>query len=52
MNFNVMAMDLRTNLQFILLGVALPAASVVATLLLYRRLTRRLGVGNLRQPPS
>lgn len=52
MNFSVMTMDLRTNLQFILLGVVLPAASVVVTLLLYRRLTRRLEVGNLRQPPS
>jgi Mg2+ and Co2+ transporter CorA len=52
MNFNVLTMDLRTNLIFILLGVALPAVSVVVTLLLYRRLTRRLGVGNLRQPPS
>lgn len=53
MNFDVMTMDLRTNLQFILLGVALPVVSVVAALLLLlRRLTRRLGVGKLRQPPS
>jgi Mg2+ and Co2+ transporter CorA len=52
MNFSVMTDDLRTNLQFILLGVLLPVASVVATIVLYRRLTRRLGVGNLRRPPT
>jgi magnesium transporter len=52
MNFNVLTMDLRTNLIFILLGVVLPALSVVVTMLLYRRLNRRLGVGKLRQPSS
>jgi Mg2+ and Co2+ transporter CorA len=52
MNFNVLTMDLRTNLQFILLGVLLPVLSVVTSILVLRRLIRRLGVGIPRHPQA
>ena len=44
MNFGVIVNDLESNWVFILLGVLVPVASVLVSLLLYRRLLRRFGV--------
>lgn len=50
MNFGVIVNDLNATWAFVVLGLLLPAASVAITLLLYRRLLRRFGVGKLGHP--
>ena len=50
MDFGVLVNDLKSTWAFVVLGLLLPAASVAITLLLYRRLLRRFGVGNLTHP--
>ena len=48
MNFRILTSDVQTTLwQFILLGLLLPAASAALSLLLIRRLERRLGAGHM-----
>jgi protein-S-isoprenylcysteine O-methyltransferase Ste14 len=49
MNFGAITNNLQTNWSFIVLGLLLPSASVVASFLLYRRLARRFRVGTLAQ---
>ena len=44
MNFGVITRDLNTAWSYVLLGIALPAASVVVTLALLRRLMARMGL--------
>ena len=44
MNFDVLTMDLNTVGWFVGLGVLLPAASLVVTLVLFRNLIARMGV--------
>jgi magnesium transporter len=44
MNFGVITQDLNTIWSFVLLGIALPAATVVATLSVLRRLIARMGL--------
>jgi Mg2+ and Co2+ transporter CorA len=50
MDFGVLVKDLNSTWTFVVLGLLLPATSVAITLLLYRRLLRRFGVGNLTHP--
>ena len=50
MDFGVLVKDLNSTWAFVVLGLLLPAACVAITLLLYRRLLRRFGVGNLTHP--
>lgn len=50
MSFGVLVNNLNSTWAFVVLGLLLPAASVTVTLLLYRRLLRRFGVGKLTQP--
>ncbi|BCJ47607.1 hypothetical protein GCM10010168_19650 [Actinoplanes ianthinogenes] len=53
MNFRILTNDLQTSFwQFVLLALVLPATSVALSLLLIRRLERRLGIRRLRKPPS
>jgi magnesium transporter len=52
MNFGVIVNDLNATWVFVVLGLLLPAASVAITLLLWRRLLRRFGVGKLAEPGS
>jgi Mg2+ and Co2+ transporter CorA len=49
-DFGVLVKNLNSTWAFVLGGLLLPAASVAITLLLYRRLLRRLGVGKLTHP--
>jgi hypothetical protein len=44
MNFGVITRDLNTIWSFVLLGIGLPAATVVATLSLLRKLIARMGL--------
>jgi len=44
MNFGVITKDLNSIWSFVLLGIAFPAATVVATLSVLRRLIARMGV--------
>ena len=50
MDFGVLVNDLKSTWAFVVLGLLLPAASIAITLLRYRRLLRRFGVGNLTHP--
>ena len=52
MDFGVLVNHLNSTWAFVVAGLLLPAASVAITLLLYRRLLRRFGVGNLTRPGS
>jgi magnesium transporter len=53
MNFRILTTDVQTTLwQFILLGLLLPIVSVALSLLLIRRLERRLGIRHIAEPPS
>ena len=53
MNFSILTADVQTALwQFILLGLMLPIVSVALSLLLIRRLERRLGIRHMAEPPS
>jgi magnesium transporter len=53
MNFRILTADVQTTTwQFILLGLLLPIASVAVSLLLIRRLERRLGIFHMGEPPS
>jgi Mg2+ and Co2+ transporter CorA len=53
MNFRVLTADVQNTLwQFILLGVLLLLASAALSLLLIRRLERRLGILHMDEPPS
>jgi magnesium transporter len=53
MNFRILTADVQTTTwQFILLGLLLPIASVAVSLLLIRRLERRLGILHMGEPPS
>jgi Mg2+ and Co2+ transporter CorA len=49
MNFGAISNNLQTNWTFVVLGLLLPAASVVVSYLLYRRLARRFRVGTIPQ---
>lgn len=50
MNFRVLTADLETKFwQFLVLGVVLPLASAALSVLLIRRLERRLGSGRLSE---
>ena len=52
MNFRVLTADVQTALwQFILLAVLLPIASGAVSVLLIRRLERRLGISHMGEPP-
>ena len=44
MNFGVITRDLNTIWSFVLLGIAFPAATVVATLSFLRKLIARMGL--------
>jgi hypothetical protein len=44
MNFGVIVNDLNGTRAFVLLGLLLPAAAVVVSMLLFRRLLRRFKV--------
>ena len=50
MDFGVLVKGLNSTWAFVVLGLLLPAATVAVTLLLYRRLLRRFGVGKLTHP--
>jgi Mg2+ and Co2+ transporter CorA len=50
MDFGVLVKGLNSTWAFVVLGLLLPAAIVAITLLLYRRLLRRFGVGKLTHP--
>ena len=51
MNFRILTTDLETAIwQFILLALLLPLASVALSLLLTRRLERRLGIRHIDEP--
>ena len=53
MNFRILTGDVETALwQFILLALLLPLASVALSLLLIRRLERRLGIRRMEEPSS
>ena len=53
MNFRILTADVQTALwQFILLALLLPLASVALSLLLIRRLERRLGIRHMEEPTS
>jgi Mg2+ and Co2+ transporter CorA len=53
MNFRILTADAQNTLwQFILLGLLLPIGSAALSLLLIRRLERRLGIGHMEEPPS
>ena len=53
MNFSTLTTDVQSKLwQFILLGLLLLIASAAMSLLLIRRLERRLGIRNMGEPPS
>jgi hypothetical protein len=47
MNFAAISDNLQTNWTFLVLGLLLPAASVVVSYLLYRRLAGRFRVGTI-----
>ena len=53
MNFRILVSDIQTTLwQFLLLGLLLMIASAALSLLLIRRLERRLGIRHMAEPPS
>jgi Mg2+ and Co2+ transporter CorA len=49
-DFGALVKDLNSTWAFVVLGLLLPAASIAITLLWYRRLLRRFGVGKLTHP--
>jgi magnesium transporter len=52
MNFGVITMDLNKVWLYVLLGIVLPAAGVVVTLVILRRLIARMGVPMLPSRPT
>lgn len=53
MNFRILTSDVQTTLwQFILLALLLPIASVALSLLLIRKLERRLGIRHMGEPSN
>jgi hypothetical protein len=47
MNFGVITMDLNKVWLYVLLGILLPAAGVVVTLVILRRLIARMGIQSI-----
>ena len=52
MNFGVISMDLNKVWLYVLLGIVLPAAGVVVTPVILRRLIARMGVPMLPSRPT
>ena len=53
MNFRILTADVQTTLwQFILLAILLPIVSLALSILLVRRLERRLGIRHMGEPSS